>query len=105
MFLFRADRILEELSAHEPEILRATEQAFEAAVPSAHGGIDLPLALYEKIPSAPIDKAVMERATRIAVVPCDPDWTDLGSWHSIWEQSARDDRGNATYGDVLLNDA
>jgi mannose-1-phosphate guanylyltransferase/mannose-6-phosphate isomerase len=105
MFLFRADRILEELSAHEPEILRATEQAFEAAVPSAHGGIDLPLALYEKIPSAPIDKAVMERATRIAVVPCDPDWTDLGSWQTIWEQSARDDRGNATYGDVLLNDA
>lgn len=105
MFLFRADRILEEFSAHEPLILEATERAFAAAVTSDDGGIDLPLSLYEKIPSAPIDKAVMERATRIAVVPCHPDWTDLGSWHSIWEQSERDAKGNATYGDVLLNDA
>ena len=59
---------------------------------------------YEKIPSMPIDKAVMERATRIAVVPCDPGWTDLGSWQSIWEQSTKDERGNAKRGDVLLRD-
>ncbi len=105
MFLFRADRILEELSAHEPGILEATEHAFDEAVASGNGSFDLPLASYEKIPSAPIDKAVMERAKRIAVAPCDPGWTDLGSWHSIWEQSVKDEQGNATYGDVLLNDA
>jgi len=105
MFLFRADRILEELSAHEPAILEATEQAFDAATSDEDGSMEFPLSQYEKIPSAPIDKAVMERATRIAVVPCDPGWTDLGSWHSIWEQLAHDDQGNATYGDVLLNDA
>lgn len=105
MFLFRADRILEELSTHEPAILEATEQAFNAAATGQDGSTSFPHSLYEKIPSAPIDKAVMERATRIAVVPCNPDWTDLGSWHSIWEQSPRDERGNATYGDVLLNDA
>jgi mannose-1-phosphate guanylyltransferase/mannose-6-phosphate isomerase len=105
MFLFRADRILEELSTHEPTILEATEQAFNAAATGDDGSVGFPLALYEKIPSAPIDKAVMERAKRIAVVPCDPGWTDLGSWHSIWEQLDHDDQGNATYGDVLLNDA
>ncbi len=103
MFLFRADRILEELGEHEPDLVAATEAAFKAAAVSDDGAIDLPSALYEKIPSAPIDKAVMERAKRIAVVPCNPEWTDLGSWHSIWEQSSRDARGNAAYGDVLLN--
>jgi mannose-1-phosphate guanylyltransferase/mannose-6-phosphate isomerase len=105
MFLYRADRILEELATHEPDILSATEQAFDAATQAEDGGVDLPLDLYEKIPSAPIDKAVMERAARIAVVPCNPDWTDLGSWHSIWEQSEKDERGNAAYGDALLNNA
>ncbi len=104
MFLFRADRILEELSAHEPGILEATQQAFDGAIEGGDGGIETSLSLYGKIPAAPIDKAVMERAKRIAVVPCDPDWTDLGSWHSIWEQSEQDEHGNATYGDVLLND-
>ncbi len=103
MFLFRADRILEELGEHEPAILAMTEQAFKGAIASNDGSIELPLAAYQKVPSAPIDKAVMERAQRIAVVPCNPDWTDLGSWHSIWEKSDRDDQGNAHYGDVVLN--
>lgn len=105
MFLFRADRIVEELSTHEPEILTATEEAFEAAETDENGGLVAPLSMYQRIPSAPIDKAVMERAERIAVVPCNPDWTDLGSWHSIWEQSTKDDDGNATRGDVLLSNA
>ncbi|MGI9490939.1 MAG: mannose-1-phosphate guanylyltransferase/mannose-6-phosphate isomerase, partial [Geminicoccaceae bacterium] len=105
MFLFRADRIMEELSAHEPSILTATEQAFDAEASGDDGSFHFPLSTYQQIPSAPIDKAVMERATRIAVVPCDPGWTDLGSWHSIWEQLDHDENGNATYGDVLLNDA
>lgn len=104
MFLFRADRIIEELGMHEPAILGATEAAFEAASAAGDGSVLAPRDLYEQIPSMPIDKAVMERATRIAVVPCDPDWTDLGSWHSIWERSAKDGNGNATRGDVLLND-
>lgn len=103
MFLFRADRILDELSHHEPDILNTTEQAFDAAIDGGDGSFETPLSLYEKIPSAPIDKAVMERASRIAVAPCNPDWTDLGSWHSIWEQSDQDEQGNAVYGDVLLN--
>jgi mannose-1-phosphate guanylyltransferase/mannose-6-phosphate isomerase len=105
MFLFRADRIIEELGAHEPDILSMTEAAFEASVASEDGSLRPPRELYERIPSQPIDKAVMERATRIAVVPCDPDWTDLGSWHAIWEISEKDGDGNAARGDVLLEGA
>lgn len=105
MFLFRADRILEELGEHEPEILDFTRAAFAASSENEDGSLLPPQDLYRKIPSQPIDKAVMERATRIAVVPCDPDWTDLGSWHAIWEISKRDGAGNATRGDVLLQGA
>ena len=104
MFLLRADRILQELAIHEPAIVRASERAFEAARSGMDGAIEVPRPLYEAIPSMPIDKAVMERAARIAVVPCDPDWTDLGSWHSIWERSAKDGDGNAARGDVVLCD-
>ncbi len=105
MFLFRADRIIEELAEHEPAILEATEAAFKAVHEGEDGSLCPPRELYEKIPSMPIDKAVMERASRIAVVPCNPDWTDLGSWHAIWEISDKDGNGNATRGDVLLHDA
>ncbi len=105
MFLFRADRILEELGEHEPEILETTRRAFLEAETSEDGSLLPPMDLYEKIPSLPIDKAVMERAKRIAVVPCDPGWSDLGSWHSIWEHAAKDGNGNAARGDVLLEEA
>ena len=63
------------------------------------------------MPAASIDQAVMERAERIAVVPCDPSWSDLGSWQTLWEQLPKDASGNAiaefgeklTYGFTVTN--
>jgi mannose-1-phosphate guanylyltransferase/mannose-6-phosphate isomerase len=46
----------------------------------------------------------MEHAERIALVPCDPGWSDLGSWHALWEQQPKDSDGNAVRGDVVLDD-
>jgi len=47
----------------------------------------------------------MEHAQRIALVPCDPGWSDLGSWQALWEQQHKDADGNVTRGDVVLDDA
>jgi mannose-1-phosphate guanylyltransferase/mannose-1-phosphate guanylyltransferase/mannose-6-phosphate isomerase len=41
----------------------------------------------------------------VVCVPCDPQWSDVGSWQAIWELMDRDHDGNATTGDVLLEDA
>jgi mannose-1-phosphate guanylyltransferase/mannose-6-phosphate isomerase len=103
MFLFRAERILAELGVHEPAILAGVEDAFAALAEVPGGAFEVPLARYESVPAAPIDKAVMERSTRIAVVPCAPGWSDLGSWQALWEQLPKDGSGNATRGDVLLD--
>ncbi len=105
MFLFRADRILVELGTHAPAIRAGIEQAFGALKEAPGGGLEVPLEQYEKIPAQPIDKAVMEHSDRIAVVPCDPGWSDLGSWQALWEQLPKDDAGNAVRGDVLLDDS
>jgi mannose-1-phosphate guanylyltransferase/mannose-6-phosphate isomerase len=104
MFLFRAERILAELGAHAPAILAGVEDAFAALAEAPGGAFEVPLARYEAVPAEPIDKAVMERAARIAVVPCDPGWSDLGSWEALWEQLPKDDAGNAVRGDVLLDE-
>lgn len=105
MFLFRADRILTEFERHAPDIRRAIEAAFAALSEAPGGGWQVPLELYEGVPARPIDKAIMERAERIALVPCDPDWSDLGSWHALWEQQPKDANGNVVRGDVVLDDA
>jgi mannose-1-phosphate guanylyltransferase/mannose-6-phosphate isomerase len=103
MFLFRAERILAELSVHAPAILRTVEHAFAALKETPGGALAIPKERYAAVPAAPVDKAVMERAERIAVVPCDPGWSDLGSWQALWEQLPKDDSGNAIRGDAVLD--
>lgn len=102
IFLFRANRILEELAIHEPRVQDAVRRAFEALQPTRPDGFVVPESLYQEVPSVPIDKAVMERTRRIAVVPCEPDWSDLGAWQALWERLPRDRHGNATSGDAIL---
>ena len=100
MFLMRADKVLAELGRFEPELLERTRTAFEAA---AGGAIDRDA--FARVPSMPIDKAVMERCAEIAVVPCDPRWSDVGSWQALWEIMDKDAASNAIQGDVLLENS
>jgi mannose-1-phosphate guanylyltransferase/mannose-6-phosphate isomerase len=104
MFAFRADRILAEIERQAPEIERTVRAAFAALGEAPGGGWQVPLELYEAVPALPIDKAVMERADSIALVPCDPGWSDLGSWQALWEQQPKDADGNVARGDVVLDD-
>ncbi|WP_343230639.1 cupin domain-containing protein [Salinicola acroporae] len=50
-----------------------------------------------------IDYAVMEDAPDASVVALDAGWSDVGSWQSLWEISARDEDDNALRGDVIAD--
>jgi len=56
---------------------------------------------YAAIPELPFDKAVMEKSSRVAIVPCDPAWSDIGSWESLWEISKKDGDGNVIEGNAV----
>lgn len=100
MFLHRADVLLEELARHAPEIARAARRAFRERSPE---GV-LPADLFASVPKAPVDKAVMERSARLVVVPCDPGWSDLGSWQALFESEAAEREAVVTHGDVVAED-
>ena len=53
--------------------------------------------------SKSIDYAVMERTNNAAVVPLDANWSDIGSWDSLWEEKVKDNNNNAIEGDVILS--
>ena len=103
IFLFRADRVRAELGAHAPAILEAVERAYAALSEVPGGAFEVPQDAYARVPAAPIDTAVMECAERIAVLPCDPGWSDLGSWQALWEQLPQDASGNAVRGQAFLD--
>ncbi|MGQ9814847.1 MAG: mannose-1-phosphate guanylyltransferase [Candidatus Roseilinea sp.] len=55
--------------------------------------------VWEATPRISLDHALMEGAERLAIVPVDMDWTDIGSWASLMAVLPRDADGNIVIGD------
>ncbi|MCB1575827.1 MAG: cupin domain-containing protein, partial [Xanthomonadales bacterium] len=54
-------------------------------------------------PDISIDYAIMERASRVAVVPARFDWSDIGSWKAISDMDAEtDSAGNRVQGQAII---
>ncbi len=100
MFLFRADRYLEELSQHSPLILHACRNAVELGIRDLDF-FRLDTAAFERSPSDSIDYAVMEKSRRVRMMPLDAGWSDIGSWSALWDVSSSDAQGNSVHGDVI----
>ena len=104
MFLFRAADFLNELQALRPDILDASRAALDAATLDLDF-VRLDPAAFEACPSESVDYAVMEHTRCAAVVPADMAWNDIGAWSALWNVAEKDAEGNATRGDVLLENA
>lgn len=103
IFLMRADRYLEELAAHAPEM--------EASARASLEGQDFAARLirpdaerFAACPSDSIDYAVMERAERVAIVPVSCGWSDVGSWDALADIATPDPQGNTVSGSAVLID-
>ena len=84
IFLFSAEKFLQEMARFEPKILEAVTEAYDKAV-RAGNLIALNEEAFENAPSNSIDYAVMERTDKAAVVPCNIGWSDLGSYRSLFD--------------------
>jgi mannose-1-phosphate guanylyltransferase/mannose-6-phosphate isomerase len=103
-FAFRADVLLTELTAFEPQIAQAARESVSGA--SITGStLRLEPEAFARAPKISLDYAVMERTRLAAVVPAGFDWSDLGAWDAIWQASPRDEAGNSVQGDVDLSGA
>jgi mannose-1-phosphate guanylyltransferase/mannose-6-phosphate isomerase len=61
-------------------------------------------ALYQQLESISVDYGILERSGRIAVIPADMGWSDVGSWAALYEIVRKDGSGNALSGDVISLD-
>jgi mannose-1-phosphate guanylyltransferase/mannose-6-phosphate isomerase len=102
MFLFRAERYLNELDLYQPAIVAACA----TAVSQGHRDLDfcrLEERAFDACPSDSIDYALMERTRHAVVVPADMGWSDVGSWSALWQVQQSDANGNVARGDVYLD--
>lgn len=104
MFLFKADTLLEELEAFEPEMIKTVSKAVQDAVIDLDF-IRLDEASFEKAKNISIDYALFEPTKKAALISAEIKWSDIGSWKSLWENQPQDKHGNVVKGHATFIDA
>jgi mannose-1-phosphate guanylyltransferase len=99
MFAFRSGIFLEDLKKTSPAIYDESQKAYAHAIKGKDAttgffSVRVPKQDMIKIPSDSIDYAVMEKSTRVAVIPSDFGWNDLGSFDSLYDVMEKDANGN-----------
>jgi mannose-1-phosphate guanylyltransferase/mannose-1-phosphate guanylyltransferase/mannose-6-phosphate isomerase len=104
IFLFRAEAFLDALEALAPTVLSAVRASLAA---QREDGMRIwpDLRSFARAPSVSIDVAVMEKAERLAVVPVEMGWSDIGSWEALHQLGASDEAGNVAIGRVVAIDS
>lgn len=90
MFAFSIGTLLEEFNKYTPEIRKMLNMSFD----------DM-LLNFDKMPQLSVDYAIMEKSDRVALLPFDLYWNDIGSWDALYDVLEKDEQGNAKSGDVL----
>jgi len=108
MFVLRASVWMSALERFRPDIAAATRAAWVARQ-SDDRFVRPGRAEFAQVPSESVDYAVMERCPGsdidIRMVPLAAGWNDLGAWDAVWQVAAKDAQGNASVGDVMLQDS
>lgn len=93
MFCFRAGVFLDELKTHSAAIYDACVAAFGSAKKDEL--IRITHEAMAAIPEESIDYAVIEKSSRVKVVPADIGWSDLGSFDALYDELPQDGSANA----------
>jgi mannose-1-phosphate guanylyltransferase/mannose-6-phosphate isomerase len=103
-FMFRASVLLDEYRNVDADSVQAVTDSVTQAGRDL-GFLTLDSAAFASAKAISIDYAVMEQTARAAVVPVSCGWSDVGSWHAVWELSEKDAQGNAAKGSAVFEDS
>ena len=103
-FMFRASVLLDEYRNVDAASVQAVSEAVSNAGTDL-GFVKLDEKAFGSAKAISIDYAVMEKTSHTAVVPVVCGWSDVGSWHAVWELSDKDGQGNAARGAAVFEDS
>jgi len=103
-FMFRASVLLDEYRNVDAASFATVTDAVAKAGRDL-GFVTLDETAFAAAKAISIDYAVMEKTARAAVVPVACGWSDVGSWHAVWELSDKDSEGNAAQGSAVFEDS
>ena len=96
MFIWKVNRILEEMARHMPQLY---EGLLEIERSIGTPKFDEVLAqVFTGLPNRTIDHGIMEKAAKVAVLPVDIGWNDVGSWAAFYDILPRNLANNVVIG-------
>jgi mannose-1-phosphate guanylyltransferase/mannose-6-phosphate isomerase len=101
IFLMRPQVYLAEVQRQLPDLYAQLEPLYRKGAPSAAALA----AAYAQLKGISIDYGIMEKAGRVAVVPVDCGWSDVGSWSALGSVVPADAAGNVQRGQAVLIDS
>jgi mannose-1-phosphate guanylyltransferase/mannose-6-phosphate isomerase len=108
MFCFKAGVVLDELAAHAPEVLKTAEACWAAMSENASkldSMLEIPAEAFAAVPDISVDYALMEHSAKVAVVPANFGWSDIGSWNAVSELVVPDSDNNRAVGEAIFVDS
>ncbi len=96
MFVWKVSAMLAELEMQQPQLYEGLLAiAADWDTPQRE---DTLAEIWSRLPKLAIDYAIMEEAAargKVATIPADIGWHDIGDWNAVGEIAAVDERGNA----------
>lgn len=102
IFMSTPQTLLEEYQAHAPQLLSFFEQNQNA--PSDLRNAQQIEEIYQRLPSESFDYAILEKSQKVAVLPMQLAWSDLGSWESLHQVAQKDSNNNVLRGNPLVQE-
>jgi mannose-1-phosphate guanylyltransferase len=94
MFIWRADTIMTEMQTFMPSLYSKLVVLKTSIAAEGYTAINEQVtALYQDIESVSIDYGVMEKSSRVQMVPVEMGWSDVGSWSALPEVIEPDSDG------------
>ena len=96
LYMYTAETLFSELKKHSPEIYKLLKnKKITDSIPS------IAMNDFENMPDISIDYAVMEKSKKMATIPLNTGWKDIGSWNAIYDISKKDENGNYFTGNTM----
>lgn len=98
IFMAKVSTLLEEFAHYQKEIFdNLSKLNYKESITIKYG-------VFEDMPSISFDYAIMEKSNKIVLCKLQSDWSDLGSWQSLYDVTEKDSNGNVLEGNAIVED-
>lgn len=95
IFIWGVETVINGFRNHAPQIIDVLTEDMEAY--NTENEVEFIGRVYPQTEKISVDYALLERASNVYTIPADIDWSDLGTWNSLYAYSDKDEKGNVIF--------